>query len=151
MCEGVRSAIQATLLVLLASVPASQIAPASAAGNADSSTAWLSPASFPELPFRVRRELEKGGYQIPQPCAGAPRANVIRGHFARRGHTDWAVLGSRGGFSSILIFWGGAVTRVDSIARQSDATYLQTVEPGKIGYSRKILNLPPAGIRWYYE
>ena len=62
------------------------------------------PSHFRELPTAIRRELEKGGYLIPQPF-GQRGKNVVRGRFDRRGQVDWAVLCSKSGTSRILVFW----------------------------------------------
>jgi hypothetical protein len=70
--------------------------------------ASLAPATFRELPANMVRHLEKRGCAVPQ-HAGVPQPhNVIRGQFAKPGQTDWAVLCSRNGRTSILVFWNGS-------------------------------------------
>jgi hypothetical protein len=68
--------------------------------------------------------------------------NVIRGVFAKPGQTDWAVLCSVNGASSILVFFSGSTTSVAEIAKMEDRIFLQGISPDKIGFSRGI---SPAG------
>jgi len=75
---------------------------------------------------------------------------VIHGQFAKQGQIDWAVLCSKDGVSMIMIFWNGSPSRVDSLAPAPDLDYLQEIEPGEIGYSRKISTIAPKGIRYIY-
>jgi len=85
---------------------------AEAATAQEFSIRWLSPSAFPQVPQVIRRALESRGCVIPQfrfPHNPNRVHNVIRGSFARRGQVDWAVLCSRQGRSSIMIFWGGPV------------------------------------------
>ena len=67
----------------------------------------LKPTAFSELPKTLIAELQRRGCTIPQPHTDR-RANVIRGQFAQPGQTDWAVLCSARGFSSILVFWNAS-------------------------------------------
>ena len=116
---------------------------------ADSTITRMPPSAFPSLPTSIQREIAKRGCRIPQ-AFGPHGANVIRGHFAKQGQTDWAVLCSKDGVSTILIFWSGSPSRVDSLAPVRDQDYLQETEPGKIGYSRRISTIAPKGIRYVY-
>src|SRR5712692_12129983 len=63
----------------------------------------LRPADFKELPSNLVRELERRSCTIPQEAFTKLRSNVIRGELERRGQTDWAILCSFNGFSSILV------------------------------------------------
>ena len=69
--------------------------------------------------------------------AGEP-TNVIHGEFARAGQEDWAVLCSKGGSSTILIFWGKTTACPASLARLDDAHYLKRGKDKKMRYSRSI-------------
>ncbi len=107
--------------------------------EADAATLRLSPAIFLQLPKNIVRYLEGRGCTIPQTYLSREPHNVISGEFARRGQTDWAVLCSRGGESSILVFWRGSTKSVAEIAKAPDRDFLQTItEGGKIGFSRMI-------------
>lgn len=65
-------------------------------------------------------------------------SNVIRGEFARHGQEDWAVLCSKGGSSTIVIFWGKTTACPASLARLDDAHYLKRGKDKKVRYSRSI-------------
>jgi hypothetical protein len=90
------------------------------------------------LPRSVSRYLRRHGYTIPQAYDLQRPHNAVRGHFDGDATWDWAVLGSLGGRSEILVFWGGSVARVTRLARRFDASYLQTVGDDRIGYSRSV-------------
>jgi hypothetical protein len=110
----------------------------------------LPPDSFPELPKAIRAALAARDCQVPQSFTSAQPHNVIAGSFARPGQQDWAVLCSRQDSSSILIFWGstGAVEPTE-FARSADASFLQGIGQGRIGYSRLVGVASPAQIREY--
>jgi len=84
----------------------------------------LPPTAFPELPKNVVAELERRGCTIPQPYTNR-KANVVRGEFAKPGQTDWAVLCSTQGSTSLLVFWNGSATNPVEFAKYSD-------NPGRI-------------------
>lgn len=147
-----RLAVRTSVLaaVLLLADPWLNHARADMWSAADSMIVRLPPSAFPSLPAPIQREIEKRGCRIPQPF-GTPTANVIHGQFARRGQTDWAVLCSRDGVSTILVFWNGSAARVDSLATAPDRDYLQAIGAGQIGYSRKISAIGPKDIRYLYR
>ena len=106
---------------------------------ADAATLRLPPASFSRLPKNIVQYLQGRGCTVPQSYPSREPHNVISGEFARRGQTDWAVLCSREGESSILVFWRGSTKSVSEIAKASDRGFLQTVgEGGKVAFSRAI-------------
>lgn len=70
-------------------------------------------------------------------AAGEP-TNVIHGEFARKGQEDWAVLCSKGGSSTIVIYWGAKTACPASLARLEDAHYLKRGNDKKMRYSRSI-------------
>jgi hypothetical protein len=72
---------------------------------------------------------------------------VIHGHFISATATDWAVLCSRLRRSSVLVFRGGGVTKVDELAAEDDAGRLQVTGPARIGYSRGIFAASAKDIR----
>src|SRR6266581_8821559 len=106
--------------------------------QADKKIVRLSPSAFPELPGNVVRELQRRGCTIPQEAFTKRRHNVVRGEFARPDQTDWAVLCSVGGSSSILVFWNWSEKNVAEIAKREDRNYLSG---SRLGFSRGI----PAG------
>lgn len=97
----------------------------------------LQPEAFAELPLEVVHALKTRRCTIPQTPFYTTPHNIIRGYFAQRGQTDWAVLCSRGGVSTILVFWKGTAERVAEIAPSEDRTFLvDTDGDGVIDYSR---------------
>jgi hypothetical protein len=98
----------------------------------------LSPEAFPALPHSLRTELERRGCTIPQVPMIEGRQNVIHGEFSKPGQTDWAVLCSVRGVSSILIFWNSSALHPAVIEKQDDQDRLQSWTDGKMVYSRAI-------------
>ncbi len=102
----------------------------------------LPPAAFRELPASLVHELERRGCTIPQEADAKKPHNVTQGEFAKPGQTDWAVLCSVKGVSTILVFWNGSEKNPAAIARTEDRVFLQDLGGGRFGYSRAIR---PAG------
>jgi len=93
-------------------------------------TKLVSPASFPQLPKNIVRNLQSRRCKIPQIIYPWPdrywkpgRHNVIRGRFATPDQYDWAVFCLRNGTSSIFIYWGGSTTSVAEIEKQPDVVW----------------------------
>lgn len=99
----------------------------------------LPPTRFPELPPNIARDLQKRGCEIPQDelNPGSRPNNVIKGEFFRAGQTDWAILCSVEGVSSILVFPNGSEKNVASIGSAKDRNYLEGEATGII-FSRLI-------------
>jgi len=110
----------------------------------------LPPAAFPDLPGTVVRELERRGCTIPQSFS-KKASNVIQGEFAKPGETDWAVLCSVKGVSTILVFWKGSETNPAAIAPLEDRIFLQGISPDTIAYSREITPVGKDFIRQHYN
>jgi hypothetical protein len=102
----------------------------------------LPPAAFPELPVKVVRELERRGCTIPQTAYTKKPHNVIKGDFAAPGQTDWAVLCSVKGASTILVFWNGSEKNPAKIAQMEDRIFRQGITADQVSYSR---GLSPVG------
>jgi hypothetical protein len=99
----------------------------------------LPPSTITELPREIASSLETQGCTIPQVYDRTQPSNVIKGSFADRGQTDWAVLCSRNGRSSLLIFWGGPSRCPPQPLDAADRDFLQGVLLGDVaGYSRQI-------------
>lgn len=111
----------------------------------------LPPAAFSALPAGVVRELQRRGCTIPQESYTKKPHNVIQGEFARAGQSDWAVLCSVKGISSILVFWNGSPQNPASIAPMEDRNYLQGVTPTEVGYSRGITPVGKAFVMRQYD
>lgn len=111
----------------------------------------LPPSAFPELPAVIRGELDRKRCTIPQTDGYAKPHNIIQGSFTGKGQTDWAVLCSQGGDSTILVFNGGSIEPVWQLARGPDKNSLQVVGEGKIGYSRMISPVNGGSIVRYHK
>jgi hypothetical protein len=110
----------------------------------------LPPDSFPHLPAAIRSALIADGCTVPQSFVEERPHNVISGHFAHARQRDWAVLCSRHDSSSVLIFWGRPQPGTPAeLGWTSDATFLQGIGAGRIGYSHVIMVAGPARIREY--
>jgi hypothetical protein len=125
----------------------------------DSGIRKLQPTDVAGLPAEFVEKLNTRGCMIPQfgevghagdavdhsatatepanDMAGKP-TNAIHGEFARHGQEDWAVLCSKGGSSTIVIFWGKTTACPASLARLEDAHYLKRGTDKKMRYSRSI-------------
>lgn len=127
------------LTVLIIGLAASWGAAQDRWAAADSATLRLPPAAFSRLPGSIVQYLQGRGCTIPLTYPSREPHNVISGEFARPRQTDWAVLCSRGGVSSILVFWRGSTRSVSEFAKAPDVGFLQTVNGGgEIAYSRAI-------------
>ena len=59
-----------------------------------------------------------------QPCNDRPE-NVINASFDHPGSSDWAVLCSVNGISTILVFWNGSENNPDALVPAADSNYVQ--------------------------
>ncbi len=130
---------------------AQQAKSAKPAAKRDTAIRKMQPADVAELPAPFVEKLNSRGCAIPQfgelgragatagdPATAGEPTNVIHGEFARRGQEDWAVLCSKGGSSTIVIFWGRTTACPASLARLEDAHYLKRGADKKMRYSRSI-------------
>ena len=130
---------------------AQQAKSAKPAAKRDTAIRKMQPADVAELPAAFVEKLNSRGCAIPQfgevgragatagdPATAGEPTNVIHGEFARRGQEDWAVLCSKGGSSTIVIFWGKTTACPASLARLEDAHYLKRGNDKKMRYSRSI-------------
>ncbi|HWZ25335.1 MAG TPA: hypothetical protein VN037_08645 [Verrucomicrobiae bacterium] len=130
---------------------AQQTKSAKPAAKRDTAIRKMQPADVAELPPVFVEKLNTRGCVIPQfgevgragatagdPAQAAGLTNVIHGEFARHGQEDWAVLCSKGGSSTIVIFWGKTTACPASLARLEDAHYLKRGADKKMRYSRSI-------------
>jgi len=98
----------------------------------------LPPSAFAGLPAQVAKQLVIRGCSVPQSSLATSPHNVVRGEFAKKGQHDWAVLCSKNGKSTILLFWGSATNCPSSLALAEDENFLQELKDGRVGYSRRI-------------
>jgi hypothetical protein len=111
----------------------------------------LLPESFPQLPQNIKSYLNKNDFTIPQSYLSEKPHNVIHGEFKMKGIKDWAVLASKNGISTIIVFWGGSDTNFTEIAKESDTNNLQGIGENKIAFSRYIGIVEKQEIWKYYK
>src|SRR5947199_7321223 len=115
----------------------------------------LPPAAVTGLPANLARELQRRQCTIPQeafsPANTKKANNVIKSEFARPGQTDWAVLCSVKGISTILVFWDASEKNPAALAPWKDSNYVQNVGGGRWGYSRRIEPMGMADIVRYHD
>jgi hypothetical protein len=117
----------------------------------DNTIRKLQPADVVGLPPEFVDKLNARGCTIPQfgevgrasdtsgdPATAGGPTNVIHGEFARHGQEDWAALCSKGGSSTIVIFWGKTTACPASLAMLDDAHYLKRGKDKKVRYTRSI-------------
>src|SRR5262245_46603073 len=99
----------------------------------------LPPKTFRQLPAAVTEGLVARKCLIPQIWGEKTPHNVIRGSFTGSKQNEWAVLCSRSGTSSILVFRADSARLVAEIAAAKHEDYQQDVDGrGTLGYSRAI-------------
>jgi hypothetical protein len=100
------------------------------AGNTVSYRIRLLPVtSFPDLPEEVATELGHRQCMIPQSFEAKQPENVIHGAFRASGSSDWAVLCSAAGTTSLYVFFAGQFQSPISLRTQPDSAWLGA-EPG---------------------
>jgi hypothetical protein len=98
----------------------------------------LSPSAFPDVPANLVHELQRRGCTVPQETFSKKRNNLIKAELAKPGQTDWAVLCSVKGVSTIIVFWNGSEKNPAAISPAGDSNYVQSLGHGEFGYSRGI-------------
>jgi hypothetical protein len=118
-----RKSLPITLAFVLACGPACAQGPGT---PAPADVPLRKPAQVPALPLAIRLDLEQRGCLIPQ---GQRHANVVSGRFGSAAQRDWAVLCSRDGSSSLLVYWRGDVRDVLAGPGSSDLEWMQWQGP----------------------
>jgi hypothetical protein len=114
----------------------------------------LPPSAFPDLPSVVRKELESRHCTVPQDELSShpgQKSNVIHGALSSVDSFDWAVLCSRGGYSSVLAFRQGDEYHPLAFARSIDKNALEGLGGNRIGYTRRIAPVDPDYVKTFYR
>src|SRR5262245_41229733 len=98
----------------------------------------LPPKVFRELPVAIIEGLQARKCLIPQVGPVKTPHNVISGSLTGAKQKEWAVLCSRRGSSSILVFQANSAKLVAEIAPAKDNDYLQGDGQGEFYFSRAI-------------
>lgn len=86
--------------------------------------------SFPELPPAVRAVLQERGCMIPQTYEARRPENVVHGELRQKGSSDWAVLCSHQGVTSLFVFDGNAPGLPIELVTRKDTDWLGS-QPGQ--------------------
>jgi hypothetical protein len=112
----------------------------------------LPPRAFRQLPAAIVESLEARKCSIPQNHYDKTPHNVIRGSFTGAKRNEWAVLCSRRGTSSILVFRADSAKLVAEIAAAKDEVFQQDVDGrGTLGFSRVICAVGKDYIHEHYK
>jgi hypothetical protein len=82
--------------------------------------------AFPGLPVGIANELTDRGCLIPQTFEAHRPENVVHASLEHAGSSDWAVLCSKQGTVSLLIFFGSAPEKPIVLATAPETERLQT-------------------------
>ena len=86
-------------------------------------------ASFPNLPAPVAAGLNERHCMIPQSFEAKQPENVLHGAFRAPGSSDWAVLCSSAGATTLYVFFAGQFESPIALRSQPDSAWLGS-EPG---------------------
>jgi len=81
-------------------------------------------SSFPQLPPQVTQKLDAMGCMIPQTYAAHEPENVISGSFEKKGSSDWAVLCSLHGVTTLYVFFQSDLMHPTALRHQPDTLWL---------------------------
>lgn len=105
-------------------------------------------SSFPNLPQAIASQLNEQHCLIPQTFEARRPENVIHGEFEKRGSSDWAVLCSHDGSTSLLIFFNGAFDKPTTLAEWKNTDRLGSEKPSDdLGSAWGISTIPPDGMQ----
>jgi hypothetical protein len=88
-------------------------------------------SSFPELPAQIADVLNQRGCTIPQTYEAHRPENVLHASLEKSGASDWAVLCSARGITSLLVFFDGAPQKPTVLASAPEKSRLQAQAAGK--------------------
>jgi hypothetical protein len=105
-------------------------------------------SSFPNLPLDVAGQLTDRGCLIPQTYEARRPENVVHASLQTQGSSDWAVLCSKQGNVSLLIFFGSAPGDPLTVTTVPETKRLQThYGTGVLGFNWGIDPATPDSIR----
>jgi hypothetical protein len=92
--------------------------------------------SFPDLPEPLAALLTRRGCLIPQTYQARRPENVIHASLERPGSSDWAVLCSKEGMVSLLVFFSSSPERLQLLASAPETERLQVHDvSGVLGFN----------------
>lgn len=81
-------------------------------------------SSFPQLPSAVVQQLSQMGCMIPQTYEAHGPENVVSGSFEKQGSSDWAVLCSVKGTTTLYVFFQSNLASPVALRHQLDGKWL---------------------------
>jgi hypothetical protein len=104
--------------------------------------------AFPDLPEAVQLVLNRRGCLIPQSYEARKPENVVQASLKGPGSSDWAVLCSVDGKSSLLVFLSSAPSEPVTLASALETERLQQRDStGALGFNWVIDSASPAQVR----
>ncbi len=107
--------------------------------------------SFPQLPQAIAGVLRARQCKVPQPSAGNPPRNVIRGEFFARGEAGWAVLCSVNNRTALLAFRNDRDTNPDTVTTSEDQNFVAGLDGDNVGYLHEIASVDRDYIMGHYR
>lgn len=143
------------LILVISIISACTLFAQSDVDSVNNSIVRLSPDAFTQLPALIREDLKKRECTVPQ-LFQKNDSNVIQGHFRNAKQTDWAVLCSVRGTSSILVYHNERTDSVESFGSKKDSSFLQGIgmKPEIYAFSRNLEIADTSLIRklyFYYD
>jgi hypothetical protein len=104
-------------------------------------------SSFPNLPPAVQEQLNRRSCLIPQSYEARQPENVVHASLERPGSSDWAVLCSTQGTTSLLVFFGSGSKQPFTLASALETERLQSHgSAGVLGFNWAIDPASPQDI-----
>lgn len=104
-------------------------------------------ASFPGIPDTIRTELETRHCMVPQTYEARQPENVVHGAFEKKGTSDWAVLCSVNGASSLLVFFANRSQTPFTLDTGKNSQWIAVRPSGQVrGFAWGVDALGPAEI-----
>jgi hypothetical protein len=104
-------------------------------------------ASFPALPAAVAEQLEQRKCMVPQTYEAKAPENVVRASLERKGSSDWAVLCSVNGVTTLYVFFQSQPGNPIVLRAQRDTEWLGSEMLGAFGSAWGIARRSPSQIR----
>jgi len=104
-------------------------------------------ASFPALPAGVTEQLAKRGCMVPQTYEARAPENVVHASLERKGSSDWAVLCSVNGATTLYVFFQSQPSSPIVLRQQRDTEWLGSEVLGAYGSAWGIARRSPSQVR----
>jgi hypothetical protein len=103
--------------------------------------------SFPALPPAVAAQLERRKCMVPQTYEARAPENVVHGSLERKGSSDWAVLCSVNGATTLYVFFQSQPGSPIVLRQQRDSEWLGSEVLGAYGSAWGIARRSPSQVR----